>query len=117
MNYHTNEPWKWKTETIHGFGCRILVGKNAVGDDEQILGDIPGDGAEWVAPMPADEQHIVACVNGCAGLNPAAYRQVVEALKAILESKILDDSRWSGLGPLYRKTVEALALATSEGGA
>ncbi len=34
--------------------------------------------------MNANAERIVACVNGCAGLNPAAYRSVVEALKDLL---------------------------------
>ena len=33
---------------------------------------------------PANAARIVACVNGCQGLNPAAYRALVTAIQAHL---------------------------------
>ena len=35
------------------------------------------------ATAKVNAARIVACVNGCAGLNPAAYRQCVEALQQV----------------------------------
>lgn len=33
---------------------------------------------------PVDRKRMIACINGCAGLNPAAYRDCVKALQAAL---------------------------------
>ena len=84
MSQHTPEPWRteknyWGDVNIiraeHFFiGCTIVRG-------------IP-------EPIPTQEEieantaRIVACVNGCTGLNPTAYRECVEALKALLRYAI-----------------------------
>lgn len=39
-----------------------------------------------IALRPEDYERARVCVNGCAGLNPIAYRPVVEALKILRES-------------------------------
>jgi len=36
--------------------------------------------------VKANAERIVACVNGCEGLNPAAYREVLAALEDLLSS-------------------------------
>lgn len=56
---HTPEPWPPLTpEEIILFG------------DEGVI-------------SPKDFEHARQCVNGCAGFNPAAFRECVEALKEI----------------------------------
>ena len=39
-----------------------------------------------------DMPRVRACVNGCAGLNPAAYREVVEALKILIDRQVQRNS-------------------------
>lgn|SRR3990167_5406120 len=46
---------------------------------------------------PKDLRRIVECVNGCAGLNPAAYQECVEALKLIVKDWEADDQAKQGL--------------------
>lgn len=76
----------------------------------------------------ADAAVIVACVNGCAGLNPAGYRGVVEALHFFMEAldsgvlvrdiSLDADANWAlkmvrFVSELY-KAKQALALAEAE---
>lgn len=55
----------------------------------------------------ANADRIVACVNACAGLNPEAVPDVVEALKQcereLLQMRIEDAARWT---PDYKKQLE-----------
>ena len=76
---HTPEPWK------------VLKDSEMAPADVWIVPSTYQDHTDHaIAEMSAaydclsDAARIVAAVNGCAGLNPAAYRQVVEALKACL---------------------------------
>ena len=70
---HTPEPWKlWLDESITE-GLPAVVAEHP----------ITHKGKFFVAQCNTipDTQRIVACVNGCAGLNPTAYRELVEATK------------------------------------
>ena len=67
---HTKEPWRIELGVI-------------IGADDIELGAL--DGHENYERCQIDKVRIVACVNGCAGLNPAAYRECVEALKRTVE--------------------------------
>lgn len=67
---HTPEPWK--------IGNRGMI----YTDDLRVAIVEPCKDAS-IEEQAANATRIVACVNGCAGLNPAAYRQVVEALKQL----------------------------------
>lgn len=74
MSAWTPEPW------IVGSGTRIYMG-GAV-EAREIAVATKADPSERVK-APANAQRIVACVNGCAELEPAAYRECVEALRSI----------------------------------
>ena len=65
---HTPELWK--------IGNRGMI----YSDDLQVAIMEPCKDAS-IEEQAANAARIVACVNGCAGLNPAAYREVVEALR------------------------------------
>ena len=112
---HAPEPWtleiKGQTATIY----------DATGNVIGILADIElgwTDSSTGHYHNPEDDvgllKLILACVNGCAGLNPAAYRQVVEALK-----KAQEDINWmmNNLQLLKPHAVEYIAdaLAMAEG--
>jgi hypothetical protein len=71
MNAWTKEPWR-----ADRLG-RIDTGKNV--PLRQLFQ--PGDDITSSANACANAQRVEACVNGCAGLNPAAYRECVEAMK------------------------------------
>lgn len=69
MTSFTPEPWSVKETSIPGYALLQA-------------GTLKGNFASVSVQLPtADAQRAVDCVNGCAGLNPAAYRAVVEALK------------------------------------
>lgn len=71
---HTKEPW--------------MVVKSASGK-ALILGEEYDNGRRVVASVYEDDAHsIVDCVNACAGLNPAAIPDVVEALRHLTEEHI-----------------------------
>ena len=67
MNQHTQEPWEDSQidELLHG-----CMNNN------------------FTTRTIANRHRTLACVNGCADLNPTAYREVVEALKALLRYAI-----------------------------
>lgn len=70
---HTPEPWivEKDRESISTSGpCRYMADYCQEAIDKKTI--------------RSNAARIVACVNGCQGLNPAAYRQVVEALTAIV---------------------------------
>ena len=50
-------------------------------------------------------QRAVDCVNGCAGLNPAAYRACIGVLKAVVSGQVPSQE-------VYVRAKEALARAT-----
>ena len=58
----------------------------------------------------ADADRIVECVNGCAGLNPAAFRECVEFLKC-LTAAIKADGYDKHMPDIYADAVEILAKA------
>ena len=63
-----------------------------------------------IEEQAANAARIVACVNGCAGLNPAAFRECVEALRLAIE-KLRDEGYRPGNNPSMRTIVDALAHA------
>ena len=66
---HTPEPWHIEEGDIF----------SSEGNIANVFG---ADGSHPQAA--ANAARIVSCINGCAGLNPASYRQVVEALNDTL---------------------------------
>ena len=75
---HTKEPWKATEYQELSNGEKLF----------QLIASQPNalrPGGEWGRIQgEANAARIVACINGCTGLNPAAYRSVVEALRDML---------------------------------
>ena len=59
----------------------------------------------------ANATRIVAAVNGCAGLNPAAFREVVEALRHFYELSLTRGMMGANLTEAQEKAKQALAAA------
>ena len=98
---HTPEPWKTDRTS-----------SKSLDDEWEIFTESPINFiAEFIEKNNA--QRIVACVNGCAGLNPAAYRACVEALRKA-HSTISDECEGGVDHPVARLVFDALAHA--EGG-
>ena len=72
---HTPEPWK---KSHNGRDLELIVQERA--GFNMVIAELkhPDIGGEL-----ANAARIVACVNGCAGLNPAAYREIIEAAKCL----------------------------------
>lgn len=67
---HTKEPWK-VVKPCHGhntgYRC-VQIGKDSLYTTLEMF--------------PEDAERIVACVNGCDGINPAAVQDLLAACKA-----------------------------------
>lgn len=109
---HTKEPW------------RIESAESDDPETQQTCVSVSGEGVVLIGKiLRADGERLVACVNGCAGLNPAAYRQVVEKHKANIEGLLqaaafldnlkLDMAKHS-LETALGNCAEALALAEGQ---
>ena len=81
MSQHTPEPWR--TEKNHWGDVNIIRSEHFFVGCTIVRG-IP-------EPLPPREEieanaaRIVACVNGCAGLNPTAYKECVEAMHYVID--------------------------------
>ena len=106
---HTPEPWKIEPCKCGGDGCHSWLIAEPIMTDSRM--------------QKADAARIVSCVNGCQGLNPAAYKQVVEALTAIVAriNGEFDNPALDKYGMLEVDSLEGLkriaqqALARAEG--
>ena len=98
---HTPEPWKAEGQVLETEALEPL----------QIALTTLEDGCS-TAEAHDNAARIVACVNGCAGLNPAAYRkciEVLEATKVALQlTNLHTDKAWHHI---YDATTAALAAA------
>lgn len=72
---HTKEPWQ--QGTARGFA------RNTIYADGNIVCEVNTSALED-GEIDSNTIRIVACVNGCAGLNPEAYRELVDTIKDIL---------------------------------
>lgn len=68
---HTPELERWEVRTMSGGYKAIFCRGERITCDDMYL-------------QLQDAQHIVACVNALAGLNPEGVADVVEALRALL---------------------------------
>lgn len=60
----------------------------------------------------ANRQRMLAAVNGCAGLNPATFKECVEALKLVQENAV----DWVQFPEIVEKVEQALEHAHATGG-
>jgi len=100
---HTQEPWKVVPEypyapASHEHDVNI-IGAN---------GDVLSEGWSHGLSGP-DARRAVACVNGCAGINPSAVPELLKALELLFswvknwDSPFMDDPEW----PEDEKTIIA----------
>ena len=118
---HTPEPWKvgWDgglsgsrvSPTVY-FDNDAKIREVPISHDKKAVAWLIQDGGKEEDLMP-DANRIVACVNGCAGLNPDAYRECVEALQCLVAGMESVSPQTPGL--LHIK--KALAHAKGEKGA
>jgi hypothetical protein len=110
---HTPEPWSVSCNRIHG-----AQGSGAATGIADMLGN-----CGVVATVDANKLRIVACVNGCAGINPEAVPALVKALRGLLESINIAIGRGDGdtFGIHHNDAMDhiadaesALAAATAE---
>ena len=97
---HTQESWSFDR-------YNHMVGKT--GRDIVIEGGTLGRGEE----AHANALRIVSCINACAGLNPSAYRECLEALRDLYENELRELRMTDGevSGGMMLKAKQALAHA------
>jgi len=120
MSKHTPEPWyisctDWLGEDPKH---KLFIEGNHSTDDEEnefavAVAVVEGNRTS-TETTHANANRIVACVNACAGINPAAVPKLVEALKAVAA----DVARAKNNNVVWPSTIkqieEALQLAQSE---
>lgn len=94
MTEHTKEPWQHTAEPWETWGATKIfsreAGANIAAVSElrstvDVRYDEPRIGSENFTEICHNALRIVACVNGCAGLqNPEAVKDVVDALEAMI---------------------------------
>lgn len=65
-------------------GTSLIVNRDPQFPHE-IIAQATGQRGDAKGRQRANATHIVACVNGCAGLDPAAYKAVFQALGSVIE--------------------------------
>ena len=109
MSQHTNEPISTEALTILIEGLEGYKQRGII--DPWVLGD-----GTMIEPL-AVLQELRQYRNGCAGLNPAAYRECVEALKSVQHElrnqAMVGEGRYFPI--LTEKVAQALAHAQGTG--
>lgn len=85
---HTPEPWMLSDKTEHGccYDASFTESEFEVLDDGRVM--------TWRRRIgkaeKADAKRIVACVNGCVGINPESVTYLLHALKRMLAAHDAD---------------------------
>lgn len=101
MRAHTATPWRAQRHfrTIFAVGANGLT--NAVA---AALTTTDGMGCACdFEEARANANHIVACVNGCEGINPEAVGDMLEALRSVAGMLAIFSRPGEGLPPLAQK--------------
>ena len=102
---HTPEPWRTlKCSNDEGYLIR--------GESEYLVAEVDNK---------ANAARIVSCINGCAGLNPTAYRDVISALARLVvgvtkQSSTTCDWYEGILGDALDEAQQAIAHAQGQEG-
>ena len=112
---HTPEPWRQFTEL--GTIGDVVDSKGRAVAQAQETGNFERGAPEGLAERNANAARIVACVNGCAGINPEAVKDLLAALK---DAEFLLRKAGQVAGPMQdsfnRSAVDArAAIAKAEG--
>ncbi len=86
---HTKEPWKAEQSVEDGRDITIYA-LTPAHKNPRYIGRVYGPGvlSKENDERDANARHIVACVNGCKGINPEAVKKLLEACKAALRRMI-----------------------------
>jgi hypothetical protein len=109
---HTPQPWTFDDEGM------VVAGPCGSSTDQRdicYLNPETGDEKDWFASAEtaiANGHRIVACVEGCEGLNPSAYREVLAALESIVE--LLGEDFYWDHGTVMAEVHDAITRAKGE---
>jgi len=109
-------PEPWVAEPIRD-GQFYAVRGSATPHKHQVCRVSPGIcGCSGGARLhgPANAARIVACVNGCEGVNPAAVPDLLAACRAALTAAQLDE--WEHAGSVRRDAWDQLRYAVTKAG-
>jgi len=111
---HTKEPWDAQNKGVLGERTarhEIVQGCNLDSNNLPKIVRMP----DLSDRSYANAARIVACVNGCAGINPEAVPELLATLKAVLALYKVDDPvDLETEKDLYDRGVNAIALAEKE---
>lgn len=79
MSKHTQEPW----EVVRVHGVTIGCG-NTLNGAHRMIANVVTCTEETVAQNDANFSRIVACVNGCEGIEPSAVPELLAACEALV---------------------------------
>ena len=103
---HTKEPWK----VVYEEGKSPPRVDGIYAGEERIVETDSG----YYPPNSVNAERIVTCVNGCAGLNPAAYREVVEALTWFVNEAERDVRHGNDRGSVYTDVLASAKQALAQ---
>ena len=109
MSQHTKEPWT----VFKAYPTDIL---KCTGGGNKLVAELDGcTMPESIGGTPeANAARIVACVNGCAGLNPRAYQACVEALQApCVGCQLGETLEGDEENPTHKNSYEGLNICTN----
>lgn len=95
MSEHTKEPW-------------AVAPSN---DGGQHIGNV--DGMVVIYQNRKNMDRIVACVNACAGINPEAVPEMLEALRGILDGIVATNKR-NGIEEPFGECIDAARAALAK---
>jgi len=81
---HSYEPW-FQVANAAGTPTAAIGAHGTPQTHYEIIAQAVGQRGDGMARRRANAAHIVACVNGCTDLDPAAYADVVKALGSVIE--------------------------------
>lgn len=81
MSKHTPEPWRFRA--MGSEGCRVFPDSGDKREDMKFIAMV--NGRDFHTDQ-ANTDRIVGCVNSCAGINPKAVPDLLEACKTALKA-------------------------------
>ena len=107
----TPEPWEvGELSENHFLNTNHKYAIFAKGKATGVVGKVEGKG---VGPR-ADAARIVACVNGCEGINPEAVKDLLAACKLMLETWEMSDDGLTGRGAIAAQEACRAAISKAE---
>jgi hypothetical protein len=114
---HTPEPWNI-SKTMMPEDCRgdWRIADQYDNDLADVFCEATSENGYTDETNAANAERIVACVNGCRGIDPAAVRDMLNALReGVCQYTLLQEADLLGTGDVEALDMMRAALAKAEG--